>query len=200
MIRFSLARFHVAAGRRIDGKRIYLQAPRAGDWRAWADLREKSRTFLTPWEPTWSSDALSRAAFRRRLRQTALEWHEDSGYGFLIFRREDDAILGGVNLSNIRRGVAQSANLGYWIGEPYVRLGYMTEALRVLMQFVFDRLGLHRIEAACLPHNAASRGLLSKLGFREEGHARQYLRINGSWQDHVLYALLRTDLRNGDGP
>jgi ribosomal-protein-alanine N-acetyltransferase len=72
----------------------------------------------------------------------------------------------------------------------------MTEALYVLFPFAFDRLGLHRIEAACLPHNLASRGLLQKVGFREEGHARQYLRINGSWQDHVLYALLRGDIRN----
>jgi [ribosomal protein S5]-alanine N-acetyltransferase len=199
MIRFGLARFHLPGGNRLEGQRIYLRAPRARDWRAWAELRERSRAFLTPWEPTWASDALSRAAFRRRLRQTALEWHEDGGYGFLIFRRDDDALLGGVNLSNIRRGVAQSANLGYWIGEAHARQGYMTEALRALVLFVFDRLGLHRLEAACLPHNAASRSLLQKLGFREEGYARQYLRINGSWQDHVLYALLRSDLRNGTG-
>jgi len=197
MIHFSLARFHVPSGNRIEAKRIYLRPPRGRDWRAWAEVREKSRSFLTPWEPTWSTDALSRAAFRRRLRQTAIEWYEDGGYAFLIFRCNDDALLGGINLSNIRRGVAQSANLGYWIGEPYVRHGYMTEALRALMLFVFDRLGLHRVEAACLPHNAASRGLLLKLGFREEGYARQYLRINASWQDHVLYALLRNDLRNG---
>jgi len=65
--------------------------------------------------------------------------------------------------------------------------------------FVFYRLSLQRIEAASLPHNTASRGLLQKLGFREEGYARQYLRINGSWQDHVLYALLRSDLYNGAG-
>ena len=199
MIRFGLTRFHTPRGNRLEAPRIYLQPPRSRDWFAWVDLREKSRPFLTPWEPTWSTDALSRAAFRRRLRQAGIEWHEDNGYGFLVFRREGDALLGGVNLSNVRRGVAQSANLGYWIGEPYARQGYMTEALRALVQFAFDRLGLHRIEAACLPHNAASRGLLHKIGFREEGYARQYLRINGSWQDHVLYALLPSDLRNGTG-
>lgn len=197
MIRFGLARFHIPRGNRLDGPRVYLRPPRNRDWLVWADLRERSRGFLTPWEPTWSVDALSRAAFRRRLRQTATEWVEDSGYGFLVFRRDDDAVLGGVNLSNVRRGVAQAVNLGYWIGEPYARHGYMTEALLTLFPFVFDRLGLHRIEAACLPHNMASRGLLQKVGFREEGYARQYLRINGSWQDHVLYSLLRGDIRNG---
>ncbi len=196
MIRFGLARFHIPGGNRLEGPRVYLRPPRNRDWFGWADLREKSRAFLTPWEPSWSADALSRAAFRRRLRQTAVEWSEDAGYGLLILRQEDDAILGGINLSNVRRGVAQAVNLGYWIGEPYARHGYMTEALYVLFPFAFDRLGLHRIEAACLPHNLASRGLLQKVGFREEGHARQYLRINGSWQDHVLYALLRSDIRN----
>ena len=117
--------------------------------------------------------------------------------GFLLFRALDEALLGGVNLSNVRRGVAQSVYLGYWIGEPFAHQGFMTETLRTLFPFVFDRLNLHRIEAACLPHNQPSRGLLEKVGFREEGRARDYLRINGDWQDHVLYALLRSDIRNG---
>ena len=125
----------------------------------------------------------------------ALEWRDDAGYSFLVFRREDDALLGGATLSHLRRGVSQTASLGYWIGAPYARQGYMSEALGALLPFAFDRLGLHRIEAACLPRNAPSRGLLQKLGFREEGHAREYLRIDGSWQDHVLYGLLRQDMR-----
>ncbi len=200
MIRFGLARFHIPRDNRLEGRRVYLRPPRSRDWLGWADLREKSRAFLAPWEPTWPADALSRAAFRRRLRQTAGEWNDDSGYGFLVLCREDDAILGGVNLSNVRRGVAQAANLGYWIGEPHARQGYMSDALDAVFPFAFERLGLHRIEAACLPHNLASRRLLLKAGFREEGHARQYLRINGSWQDHALYALLRADVREGPKP
>lgn len=193
MIRFGLARFYIPRGNRLDGPRVYLHPPRYRDWRAWARLRGGSRDFLAPWEPTWFADALARAAYRRRLRHMALEWRDDASYSFFIFRREDDQILGGVTLSQVRRGVAQSASLGYWIGAPFARQGYMTEALQCLLPFAFDRLGLHRVEAACLPHNAASRGLLQKLGFREEGFARQYLRINGVWQDHVLYALLRDD-------
>jgi ribosomal-protein-alanine N-acetyltransferase len=196
VIRLGLSRFYIPRDSRLDAARVYLRPPRNRDWRAWAELRAASREFLAPWEPTWSIDALSRAAFRRRMRQTAIEWHEDAGYGFLVFRQGDNTLVGGVNLSNVRRGVAQSASLGYWIGAPYARQGYMTDALRCLMPFAFDRLGLNRIEAACLPHNAASRSLLLKIGFREEGHARQYLRINGNWQDHVLYALLRSDLRS----
>jgi len=193
MIAFGLARFYLPRNRVLMGETVYLRPPRYSDWRSWAALREQSRSFLVPWEPTWPADALSRAAFRRRQRLIALEWHEDSGYSFLIFRRADHKLLGGVTLSNVRRGIAQTASLGYWIGGPFAHQGYMTAALQCLLPFAFDRLGLHRIEAACLPHNEASRRLLEKIGFKQEGLARGYLRINGTWQDHVLYALLRDD-------
>lgn len=193
MIAFGLGRFYLPRGRLIEGDRVYLRPPRYGDWRAWTTLREQSRGFLTPWEPTWPGDALSRASFRRRQRHVILEWHEDSGYSLFVFRREDDRLLGGVTLSNVRRGIAQAASLGYWTGAPFARQGYMGAALQALLPFAFERLGLHRIEAACLPHNMASRQLLVRTGFQEEGLARRYLRINGTWQDHALYALLRDD-------
>lgn len=182
-------------GLRLQGAHVYLRPARQGDWKAWADLREESRTFLAPWEPSWSRDALSRAAFRRRLRSYELEWHRGTTYSFLLFQRDDDVLVGGVTLSNVRRGVAQSASLGYWVGLPYARLGYMTEALGAVLDFAFDRLALHRVEAACLPDNEASQGLLRKIGFQEEGSCREYLRINGRWQDHRLFAMLRDDPR-----
>jgi len=184
-------------GPRLKHGRIYLRPARQSDWRAWASLRRESREFLVPWEPSWSGDALSRAAFRRRLRSHEAEWQRGTGYSFLMFRAEDDALIGGVTLSNVRRGVAQSGSLGYWVGEPFARQGYMTEGLRAVLDFAFDRLALHRIEAACLPANRASQGLLLKTGFTEEGYSRQYLRINGRWQDHRLFAILRGDPRSG---
>lgn len=195
MVRFGLPGFFAVRGAQIEARRLYLRPPRDSDWRAWSQLRGDSRTFLESWEPTWPADALGRTAFRRRVRMVGLEWREDLGYSWLLFRRGDASLLGGVTLSNIRRGVAQTASLGYWIGHPHARRGYMTEALHALMPYAFDRLGLHRVEAACLPHNAASRGLLMKLGFAEEGYARQYLRIDGSWQDHVLYGLLKEEVK-----
>jgi ribosomal-protein-alanine N-acetyltransferase len=193
MMRFGFGRFYIPRGNWLSNERVYVRPPRYRDWSGWSELRAASRDFLAPWEPTWPADALSRAAFRRRMRQTAIEWNEDSGYGFLLFRRADDQVIGGINLSNVRRGVSQAVSLGYWIGAPFARQGYMGEALGCLLPFAFERLGFNRIEAACLPHNLASRGLLQKIGFREEGYARQYLRINGNWQDHVLYALLKDD-------
>jgi len=193
--------FRVGQGRDlwIERGRIHLRPPVQRDWRDWAALRAESREFLMPWEPTWTYDALTRGAYRRRLRMYRSEMRQGIGYSLLLFRRTDDALIGGVTLSNLRRGVAQSASLGYWVGRPYSRQGYMTEALLAVLDLSFGRLGLHRVEAACLPQNAASAGLLLKCGFREEGFAREYLRINGKWQDHRLFAILRSDLPDETG-
>ena len=167
-----------------------MRQPEERDWRPWADLRALSRDFLAPWEPTWPADALTREAYRRRLRRYGIDWREDAGYSFFIFRLGDSALIGGVTLGNVRRGVAQSGTLGYWIGLPYARQGFMTDALQATIAFSFQTLQLHRLEAACLPANAASQGVLYKLGFRQEGYARKYLRISGNWHDHLLFALL----------
>ncbi len=179
----------------LTGEHVYLRPMLGRDWRAWAELRADSRAFLEPWEPTWPTNALTRSAFRRRVRKGHRDSMHDIAYSFFVVRREDDKLLGGVTLSDIRRGVAQTCSMGYWVGERYAGQDYMTDAVRTVLPFVFERLGLHRVEAACLQHNEASRGLLSKVGFQDEGRARQYLRINGNWQDHVLYAILATDPR-----
>ncbi|TAJ36448.1 MAG: N-acetyltransferase [Reyranella sp.] len=178
---------------RIAGRRVFLRAPTMDDWPEWAELRARSRTFLTPWEPTWPEDSLGRDHFRRRLRQQAKEWRAGEAYGLFVFTNEGRRLVGGINLSNVRRGVAQAASVGYWMGQPYAGQGLMTDALRSTLPFVFDDLRLHRLEAACLPHNEPSKSVLAKVGFHEEGLARQYLRINGHWADHLLFALLRAD-------
>lgn len=180
---------------RLEGEGVHLRPPQARDWQEWADLRALSRAFLTPWEPTWPPDALARAAFMRRLRRQASEWRDDEAYSFLAFDSRTGVLVGGIGLSNVRRGVAQTATLGYWVGQPHARRGYMSRSARLVTDFAFRQLGLHRVEAACLPTNVPSRGLLEKVGFVYEGHARGYLRIDGAWRDHVLYAVLREDWR-----
>ncbi len=193
-MRFQRFRKSQLRGLRLERNRVYLRFPVQRDWRNWAALRAESRDFLAPWEPTWAYDALTRGAFRRRLKMYKAEMRQGVTYSFLIFRRVDDVLLGGITLSNLRRGVAQSATLGYWIGLPHGNQGYMTESLAALLEFAFSRIGLHRVEAACLPANEASRRLLLRSGFREEGYAREYLRISGRWQDHQLFAILRDGL------
>jgi len=165
------------------------------DFPQWAQLREGSRGFLTPWEPIWPSDDLSRSGFRRRLRRYEEDISGDKAYPFLIFREGDGALLGGVTLANVRRGIVQAGTIGYWIGEPHAGQGHMTAALRVLLPSLFGELNLHRIEAACIPTNAPSIRVLEKCGFTREGLARRYLCINGVWQDHLLFGLLHEDFR-----
>jgi ribosomal-protein-alanine N-acetyltransferase len=177
----------------LKGARVFLRVPQATDYTAWSALRASSRKFLIPWEPLWPPDDLSRAAFRARMKRYARDLQDDSAYPFFLFLAESGTLCGGLTLSNVRRGVAQTATLGYWIGEAYARKGLMTEAVRALTPFVFDQLGLHRLEAACLPHNAASIRLLKACGFTQEGYARSYLRINGEWHDHLLFAILAED-------
>jgi ribosomal-protein-alanine N-acetyltransferase len=179
----------------VRGEHVYLRAPQISDYSDWAELRALSRQHLTPWEPQWARDELSRSTFRRRLRQYQREQRDDQAYAFFILREVDALLLGGLTLSNVRRGVAQSASLGYWIGAPYAGRSHMTDAVRAVVPFAFGTLGLHRLEAACLPHNLASSRVLEKTGFRREGRARRYLKINGAWQDHDLYALLQEDGR-----
>ncbi len=188
---FSTFRGKPARTLQLQNKRIYLRPPVQSDWREWSALRAASRDFLAPWEPIWPYDALTRGAFRRRLKIYKTEARQGIGHSLLAFRKTDNELLGGVTLSNLRRGVAQAGSLGYWIGERYSRQGYMTESLAAVLNFGFVSLGLHRIEAACLADNTASRNLLLKCGFHEEGIAREYLRINGHWQDHQLFAVLR---------
>jgi ribosomal-protein-alanine N-acetyltransferase len=179
----------------IKGSGVYLRYPRIADYLFWARLRGESRAFLSPWEPVWASDELTKGAFRRRIKRYQREARQDSAYAFFVFRTEDDVLMGGCTLSNIRRGVTQCCALGYWIGERFARQGYMQDAVKALIPFIFTTLGLHRIEAACLPSNEPSKSLLQKAGFRQEGLARKYLQINGQWQDHVLFALLEDDAR-----
>ena len=177
----------------LDGEGVTLRLPQMNEFDEWAELRAASREFLTPWEPSWPADDLTRSAFRRRLKRYAEDWRTDQSYAFFVFRKHDSMLVGGLTLASIRRGVAQAGSIGYWMGEPYAREGLMSAALRALIPFSFVTLRLHRLEAACIPTNLASIRLLEKSGFQREGYARQYLCINGIWQDHLLYARIKDD-------
>ena len=187
------------SGLRIEGQGVVLRPPRGSDFEAWRELRTRSRAFLQPWEPTWPADDLSRAAFRRRLMAYAHDRDAGIAYPLFVFRAADEALTGGITLSSIRRGVAQMGSVGYWCGRPFARQGLTLAAVRALSEFAFRTLALHRLEAACIPENDASRRLLTQAGFAEEGFARAYLKINGEWRDHVLFGLL-SPYGEHDGP
>lgn len=174
-----------AEQRELAGHGVSLRFPVMEDHAQWAKLREQSRSFLVPWEPVWLDDELTAASFRQRIRRYRELSGEDLCYPYFIFR--DEELLGAVTLSNVRRGVAQTATLGYWIGEPHAHKGYMSKALALLLPHAHSVLNLHRVEAACLPRNTASIRLLEGAGFEREGQARAYLKIAGRWEDHFLF-------------
>ncbi|SFB96960.1 ribosomal-protein-alanine N-acetyltransferase [Bosea sp. CRIB-10] len=184
----------------IRTQNLILRAPLAGDYSAWANLRMESRDFLTPWEPVWTEDDLTRASFRLRVKRAAREIATDEAYSLFILDSRSEALLGGLTLGLVRRGVAQACTLGYWMGQRHAGKGHMTEAVRGALDFAFSELALHRVEAACLPHNEPSRRLLERVGFKHEGEARGYLRINGVWADHLLYGMLASELRRSAEP
>jgi len=175
---------------------VYLRAPDTGDYRAWADLREESRRHLIAWEEDWAPDALGAASYKRRLKLFEREARQGRGMSLFVFHRDRQLLVGGLTLTNVRYGAARAATLGYWIGAPYTRRGYGAAAITALAAHAVDTIGLNRIEAACQPDNVASEALLLRCGFAREGRARDYLRINGEWRDHDLYALTAADLRN----
>jgi len=179
----------------LRGDGVYLRPAAPSDYSSWSRLRAASRSFLEPWEPTWPDDDLTRGAFRRRLKRYAEDLRTDQGYAFLIARYADGTLLGGITLGGVRRGVSQSGTLGYWMGASHAGKGRMTRAVAATVEFADSRLRLHRIEAACIPENAPSIALLERNGFRREGYARGFLRINGAWRDHLLFALVESDAR-----
>ena len=183
----------------IRTQNLHLRPPVASDYPAWAVLRIESREFLTPWEPVWNEDDLTRASFRLRVKRAAREIVSDEAYALFIFDTRTDTLIGGLTLGLVRRGVAQACTLGYWMGQRHSGQGHMTEAVRGALRFAFSDLALHRVEAACLTNNEPSRRLLERVGFQREGMARAYLRINGAWCDHLLYAALSSDRLPDDG-
>ena len=180
---------------RIETERMTLRLPQHGDFRAWTTLRDQSAPFLTPWEPVWVADHLSRKAFTNRIYWANRSTSQGTALPLLLIRREDAALLGAITLDNIRRGPSQAGTLGYWIGQAHARQGYMREAILSVVHHAFTVMDLSRVEAACLPENTASRGVLEKCGFKYEGVAQSYLQIAGRWRNHVLYANLRGDRR-----
>jgi ribosomal-protein-alanine N-acetyltransferase len=180
---------------RLDTERLILRQPAHSDFRAWVALRLDSAAFLTPWEPTWADDHLSRKSFTNRVYWAQRSISNGTAVPLFLIRRTDEMLLGAITLDNIRRGPAQAATTGYWIGEPFARQGYMREAIAAVVHHAFNVMDLSRIEAGCLPENTPSRRLLESSGYKYEGVAQSYLQINGRWRNHVLYANLRNDRR-----
>ncbi|MGB0534091.1 MAG: GNAT family N-acetyltransferase [Paracoccaceae bacterium] len=175
--------------------RLSLRLPEHRDFREWAKLRHESKAFLSPWEPIWAPDHLSRASFTNRVYWSQRAVKNGNAVPLFVFHKEAGQLVGAITLDNIRRGPSQVGTIGYWVGQQYARQGFMSEAIVAMVAHAFGALDLSRVESACLPDNLASRGVLEKAGFKYEGVAQSYIQINGRWRNHVLYAALRGDRR-----
>ena len=175
--------------------RLSLRLPEHRDFREWANLRHQGRAFLSPWEPIWAADHLSRASFTNRVYWSQRAVKNGNAVPLFVFHKEAGQLVGAITLDNIRRGPSQVGTIGYWVGQQYARQGFMSEAIIAMVAHAFGALDLSRVESACLPNNVASRGVLEKAGFKYEGVAQSYIQINGRWRNHVLYAALRGDRR-----
>ena len=179
----------------INTERCYLRLPNLRDFESWVNLRKKSEDFLSKWEPERDRNFYSVALFRSRVKWAKKKFNEKKVIHAFIFRREDGVLIGAVTIDNVRRGAAQSGSIGYWLGKPFEKKGYMIEVVKALIFYIFKNFDLSRVEAATLPENQASRSLLEKVGFKYEGVSQSYLQISGRWRNHVMYSLLREDRR-----
>jgi ribosomal-protein-alanine N-acetyltransferase len=175
-----------------------LRAPRATDIAELRSVLIRNSEHLRPWSPS-PPPGTNPAGFTelgRSIARHRRDWKAGAGYVFVMqLRAPREPIVGRIALTSVTRGPFQSAQLGYWMDAGHVRRGLMSEAVDATLGFAFDRLGLHRLQAAVMPTNHVSRAILQKRGFREEGYAERYLRIAGKWEDHVLYGLTLEEWR-----
>tara|TARA_X000001036_G_C20273608_1_gene641382 strand:+ start:145 stop:666 length:522 start_codon:yes stop_codon:yes gene_type:complete len=165
------------------------------DFESWVNLRKESEAFLSKWEPERDRNFYAVGLFKSRIKWAKQKFNEKKAIHAFVFRQEDSLLIGAVTIDNVRRGASQSASIGYWLGEPFIKKGYMLEVVKAMVYYSFKNFDLSRIEAATLPENQASRRLLEKVGFKYEGVAQSFLQISGRWRNHVMYSILRDDRR-----
>jgi [ribosomal protein S5]-alanine N-acetyltransferase len=165
------------------------------DTKSLLNFRLTHREFFKPYEPVQQDEHFTRTGQEEVIQKAIQNWEDGLAYSFGIFLGESDALIGKVSLSNVSRGAWQNCTIGYSLAEKVNGRGYTTEAVSLAVKFALEGIGLHRVQAAVMPHNLGSIRVLEKVGFRHEGLSKRYLNINGSWEDHVIYAITREDWR-----
>lgn len=177
---------------------VYLRRLRTADEAALLELRRRNRAFFEPFEPIRADREFTAAGIRDLLAQDALHWERGSGYAFGVFLAAEDKLVGRVNLSNVVRGAWESCTVGYYMDKAAGGRGLMTEALGLAVDYAFGEAGLHRVQAAVMPRNLPSIRVVEKNGFKYEGLAEYYLKINGRWEHHRIYSLTREHRQGAD--
>ena len=177
---------------RLGTEHLVLRPPRTQDVPEMRRALRSNAVHLRPWSiaPGPGEDTASLASVSRSVLQNRREWKRGQTFVFIVADREDERrVIGRVTLGGVLRGAFQNAYLGYWIDEEHQGRGLMTEAVLATTAFAFSAAGLHRVQAAVMPRNAASLRVVQKAGYRREGLAERYLCIAGAWEDHVIYAM-----------
>jgi ribosomal-protein-alanine N-acetyltransferase len=177
----------------LSGELVTIRPFAVGDAQEMFDLRTRNRGFFGPFEPSSVVYPKNVREQRERLEAEEKDWDENRGYAFAIARNHDGGLAGRIAFSNIARAAWQNAVLGYLVDEAQNGRGYATDAARLALRFAFEHAGLHRVQAGVMPRNERSVRVLTKAGFRQEGIALRYLEINGTWEDHIMFAITREE-------
>jgi len=169
--------------------RCILRIPTVEDLPAIVKFHKENKEHLAPWDPIRSDTFFTESYWQKKVEEFINEFNEERTVRLHIFLLDSNELIGMVNFSRIARGVFHCSGLGYSLGKLYEGKGLMTESLQKAIEYMFNELNFHRIEANYIPTNQKSEKLLNKLGFEKEGYAKSYLKIAGKWQDHVLNSL-----------
>ena len=180
--------------KKLIGEKVLLRKPKIDNWKEWAELRQRSRNFLQPWEPKWPDNFLTRESFTSFVNISNISLKKKDNYNYFIFNKQTNSLMGGISLTNYKSEAYKSITIGYWMGKEYAGKGYMRDALNLICEYCFNDLNLNRIEAACLPKNLVSKKVLLNVGFKVEGYAKKYLNINGKLEDHLLLAKIKKSI------
>ena len=165
-------------------------------WRL-ADYYDQNRHFLKPWEPRRDESYYTYSGWQARLGMIEEMHRQQSAFYFVLLDPDEKEVIGVANYTNVIRGAFNACYLGYSLSDKLQGQGLMYEALTSTNRYMFRVQAMHRIMANYMPHNQRSGDLLARLGFEKEGYARDYLLINGQWQDHVLTALTNKNWQPG---
>ncbi len=183
-----------AARLRLEERPTAIRPTEPSDARAQLALRLANRDHIGPWDPLRDESFYTEAGQRLELDLDQRSWAAGNAYAFAVLDTDEgDRLIGRVALSNVVRGPWQNATLGYWIDRNAGGRGHATRAVRLAVRFAFEHAGLHRVQPAIIPRNVRSVRVAEKVGFRLEGRAARYLKINGVWEDHDVYALTVED-------
>ncbi|WP_435171797.1 GNAT family N-acetyltransferase [Paenibacillus glycanilyticus] len=173
---------------------IYLRMLEPEDARPMLDLKLRNRAFSQPFEPIRGDEHYTLEEQMKDIGNGISAAQQGTAYIYGVFLTETDELIGRIALTSVTRGVFQNAYMGYFIDQAHNGRGYATAAVEEMVGIAFHDLHLHRIQASVMPINGRSLRVLEKAGFRQEGLARRYLKINGEWEDHLLFAITKEDL------